>query len=279
MTNNPETGIIQSVHRIYYILLIVLFACIGCEVKTKQDGVATDLLLRVDRYDVVEAKYLTSGDFSALQQMNTGYPTQTRMLIEDVLRIGFVNEPQINAKFLNYFQDSTLQRVMAEVDRQYADMDDINTGLSEAFGRLKAMLPEMKVPSIYTQIGAFDQSIVVNNGMIGISLDKYLGKQFPSYYKYYPESQREQMSRSMIVPDCVMFYVLSLFPASHEEDVAPALHDMHIGKIQWVTNKIVNRIVFEGEYVSKVDKYMRENKRMTVAQLLRNDNCLHLSTY
>lgn len=260
-------------------MLIVLFTCVGCEWKMKWGDSDMDLLLRVERYDKVETKYLTTGDFSALQQMNTGYPMQTCTLIEDVLRIGYVNEPQINARFLNYYQDSTLQGVLGEVGEQYADMTDIDKDLSDAFGRLKSILPDMKIPLIYTQIGAFDQSIVVNNGMIGICLDKYLGTKYPVYYKYYPESQRKHMVRSMIVPDCVMFYVLSLFPVSPEEDTSHALHDMHIGKIQWVTNKIVRRDVFGGKCVSKVEKYMRKNRQVTLEQLLRHDNCAYISTY
>lgn len=54
---------------------------------------------------------------------------------------------------------------------------------------------------------------------------------------------------------------------------------MHIGKIQWVTNKIVRRDVFGGKCVSKVEKYMRKNRQVTLEQLLRHDNCAYISTY
>ena len=63
-----------------------------------------DHQLTIDRYDRVQSLYLTTGDFSALQQMNTIYPTQTRTLIEDVIRIGKVDDPEINTKFIPRFR-------------------------------------------------------------------------------------------------------------------------------------------------------------------------------
>ncbi|MBQ5510614.1 MAG: gliding motility protein GldB, partial [Prevotella sp.] len=69
--------------------LTVLFS--ACEFKLKpneEEGVSSTL--QVQRYDRLESRYLTTGDFSALQQMNTAYPMQTRTLIEDMLELGEV---------------------------------------------------------------------------------------------------------------------------------------------------------------------------------------------
>ena len=109
----------------------------SCEWQLKSPE--EDHQLTIDRYDRVQSLYLTTGDFSALQQMNTIYPTQTRTLIEDVIRIGKVDDPEINTKFLHFYQDSTLQSLINEVEQQYANMTDINDELSEAFDNLKTL--------------------------------------------------------------------------------------------------------------------------------------------
>lgn len=111
--------------------------------------------------------------------MNTDFPMETRTLLEDVLRIGEVNDPQINHKFLAFYQDSTLQTILSDAEAQYANMDDINKLLNSSFDRLKVYIPTLPIPQIYAQIGALDQSIVIGNQTIGISLDKYLGKDYP----------------------------------------------------------------------------------------------------
>ena len=75
----------------------------GCEWNLKLDVAGkSSSAIRVERYDRIESLYLTTGDFSALKHMNIDYPIQTRTLIEDVLKIGRVNDPQINSKFLNF---------------------------------------------------------------------------------------------------------------------------------------------------------------------------------
>ena len=83
--------------KIYFLLFAILFACVGCQWKLS--WVTDDeISIEVERYDRIQSLYLTTGDFSALQQMNTDYPMQTRTLIEDVLKIGKVNDPEINQK-------------------------------------------------------------------------------------------------------------------------------------------------------------------------------------
>ena len=116
--------------------MIVMLGCISCEWQFLSDDEGAVV---VDRYDRIQSLYLTTGDFSALQQMNTVYPMQTRTLIEDVLRIGKVNDQQINTKFLRFYQDTTLQTLIAEAEQQYANMEDISETTFTAWRPLRSM--------------------------------------------------------------------------------------------------------------------------------------------
>ena len=168
--------------KIYYLVLVIMLGCISCEWQFKMSD-EEDETVAVDRYDRIQSLYLTTGDFSALQQMNTVFPMQTRTLIEDVLRIGKVNDPEINKTFLRFYQDTTLQALIAETQQQYASMDDINEQLTQAFRYLRKHIPNFDMPEVYAQIGSLDQSVIVGNNTIGICLDKYLGEDYPLYQK------------------------------------------------------------------------------------------------
>ena len=258
--------------KIYGILFMIMLLCIGCQWQLKPNDVdAEEQRVSIQRYDRIETLYLTTGDYSALQQMNTVYPTQTRMLLEDVLQLGKVNDRDINSKFLYFFQDSTLQMMLSDVQHEFADMDDVNQEMAASFERLKEELPDVEVPVIYTQIGSFDQSIVVGNSSLGISLDKYLGSDYPFYVTHYSEEQRQLMVRSMIVPDCLAFYILSLYPMPYKDQELQSERDHHMGKIQWVVNQMTERTVFLNEHVTEVANYMKSNPKVSVAQLLGND--------
>ena len=115
-----------------------MLVCVGCQWHLKPaETDAAGKRIGIQRFDRIEMLYLTTGDYSALQQMNTYFPTETRMLIEDMLHLGQVDDPAINTKFLFFFQDSTLQQMLNDVQQQYANMDDVDEHLSLAFKRLK----------------------------------------------------------------------------------------------------------------------------------------------
>mgnify|MGYP006988885650 CR=1 FL=1 len=242
-----------------------MMTCLGCQWRLRpSEEVKGDKTVSIERFDRSERLYLSTGDFAALQQMKTVYPVQTRTLIEDVLKLGQVDEPDINARFLMFFQDSTLQTLMSDVDMQFADVDDLNMQLTKAFGRLAKLLPGIRQPLVYTQIGSLDQSIVVGDGQLGISLDKYLGSNYPLYLRFgYTEEQRAMMTRRFIVPDCLGFYLLSLFPSDNGDEHS------HIAKIQYVVNQAMDRKIFTRQPVADVERFMRLNPHTSVHELLK----------
>ena len=127
----------------------------------------------------------------------------------------------------------------------------------------------MEVPRFYAQISALDQSIVVGNGTVGISLDKYLGENFPLYLKYYSPLQRRQMTREHIVPDCLTFYLMSVYQLKDFERRPQIEQDLHIGKIHWIVNQALGHHVFRTKCVIAVENYMQEHHKVSYEELLR----------
>ena len=264
-----QRQLFSIVIRIYSILVFCLLLCIGCQWQLRpQDASAEHASVSIQRYDRIESLYLTTGDYSAMQQMNVNFPMQTRMLIEDVLKLGKVNDADINTKFLYFFQDSTLQAMLSAVQQQYGEMDDVSDALNSAFTHLQEQLPDIEIPLVYTQIGSFDQSIIVGYNTLGISLDKYLGADYPFYVDHYSDEQRRMMVREMIVPDCLSFYLLSLYPLPARQS-SQYERDVHMGRIQWVVNHLLGRSVFDNDIVAAIDRLMNGADAPSLDRLLR----------
>ena len=246
-----------------------LLCCLGCRWQFKPASSKTDSKqLSIERYDRLEALFLTTGDYAALRQMSTSYPFETTTLIENVLHLGNVCDTDINSRLYSFFQDSVLQTLIADVGDRYANIDDITAQLEDAFSRLCEKIPGLTVPRVYTQIGSFDQSVIVCDTLLGISLDKYMGADYPFYQKHYSDCQRRMMVRSMIVPDCLGFYLLSRYPIPTSNDYDFALHHEHMGRIQWVVNHVVDTVVFNNPYVDAAEAVFSSNKIMTYSDLL-----------
>ena len=56
----------------------------------------------------------------------------TLMLIEDVLKIGAIDEPDINAKLYVYYKDSTLRNIISDVRKQFSNISDVEKELSKS---------------------------------------------------------------------------------------------------------------------------------------------------
>ena len=253
--------------KLYFVTLLLLIVCMGCQWQMRPIDEENSASTFIVRYDQLERRYLTTGDFSSLQQLQTSYPRETRTLIEDVLRLGRVDDVDINQRFLTFFQDSTLQTLLDDVDSQYGDMSDVDSQLHQAFDRLHRLLPNASVPHVYTQIGSLDQSIIVSDSMLGISLDKYLGADHPVYLRYgYSEEQRQSMTRDFIVPDCIGFYLLSLYP--QPEEATPEQRRRHIAKIQYVVNQVLGHPVFTHDAVVQVADSLKGRGTFDIDSLL-----------
>lgn len=260
--------------KLYHIIVVlaVVLLCSACEYKFKPNEDFSVTPLTVQRYDRLESRYLTTGDFSALQQMNTDYPIETRTLLEKMLQLGTITDASISNRFLMFFQDSTLQSLIADAEAEYANMDDINKQLKASFSRLAEWLPGLKQPTFYAQIGALDQSIVIGEHSVGVSLDKYMGADYPLYKKFYSAQQRSTMSRNYIVPDCLTFYLLSIYPMENFDNRPQLDRDLHMGKIMWAVNKAMCKDIFKTKYVQTIKDYAKRNPKVTVKQMLEDED-------
>lgn len=163
--------------------------------------------VKIERYDRLIDEYISLGNYTALHSMNTEYPQQTKVLIEDVLKLGNVFDAGIENKLREHYMDSIPQLLLEEVHHQYLDISDIEDGFKDAFKSFREEHPQYPLPHIYMQVSCLKQSIVVSDTLVGISLDKYLGADFPLYVIMYSPEQRQLMTREHIVPDAMKAYL------------------------------------------------------------------------
>ena len=76
------------------------------------------------------------------------------------------------------------------------------------------------------------------------------------------------MTRDDIIPDALCFYLLSKYHLSNF-DVRPQIDkDLHVGKIQWVVNKAIEKNHFHTDYVKMIDQYMTRQLDLTISELM-----------
>lgn len=192
--------------------------------------------------------YLSTGSFMTWQKLSTDYPCETRALVEDVLHLGTVDGELIGDSLRTFYADSTLVKVRKDVEQRFSDISPYEKQLGRAFNRLKAECPDFVTPYVYCQNSAFNQSIVVGDSLLGISLDKYLGANYPAYQKYFYENQRATMEPQRIVQDCLTFYLAQQYIRPQtEKNPHPNLLDwmIHQAKIAWVVAQLTDNCLLD----------------------------------
>lgn len=225
--------------RIPLLLLLVVTLFASCEMGTGRATDQKDKGISVFRYDKLLGEYVRSNSFSAMQKLNMDYRQPTKILIEDVLSIGTVKDDTITQKLQAFYSDTTLLRLLNDVSVYYSNMEDIEKGLTKGFRKLKKEVPETTVPFIYSQISAFNESIVLVDTLMAISLDKYMGEDYPLYKRFYYDYQCRSMRRDRIVPDCFTFYLINQYGLEYNEGTCLLDVMIHYGKINYVVQKLL----------------------------------------
>lgn len=261
----------------YFLYFLVAFFFTACNSgKVKPIDHAEDNEISVVRYDKLLNEYVRFNSFSALQKMNTDNMQATKILIEDVLNIGLVDDDNITQKLKTFYSDTTLLHLMSDVELKFADLSKVERKLTKGFAKLKKEVPSIKIPRIYSQISALNESIVVGDSLLGISLDKYMGKDYPLYKRFYYDYQCRSMSPERIVPDCFLFYLLSEYPLP--TDAKRTLLDVmiHYGKISYIVQQILDCRSSEGllGYSVAEKAWSEENKDM-IWKFMQTSGHLH----
>lgn len=261
---------LQKLHLLPFLFLMFFTSCYFSMEDKKDEKEEVDI--SVIRFDKLLNEYVELNSFSALQKMSTEYPVETKLLIEDILELGEVNDNNINSRLKNYFTDPTLQTLMQEALIKFEYMDDIEKKLTQGFRKLKKEVPEIQIPSVYSQFSALNNSIVVSDSILGFSIDKYMGEDYPLYKRFYYSYQRRSMSPDRIIPDCFSFYLMSEYPFPVDGNRTLLDIMLHFGKINYIVTKVLDYKTFEEElgYTKEETEWCNANKKLVWEYMLQN---------
>ena len=230
------------------LLIIISMLLASCGISTGKGTEQKEGEISVLRYDKLLSEYVRSNSFSAMQKLTMDYRMPTKILIEDVLSIGTVKDDTISQR--------------------------LEKGLNKGFRKLKKEVPDTKVPFIYSQVSAFNESIILVDSLLGISLDKYMGEDYPLYKRFYYDYQCRSMRPERIVPDCFAFYLLSRYGMNYHEGTCLIDLMMHSGKINYVVQNLLGYSDI-GEamgYSKEENDWCKENEREIWNYICTNDH-------
>ncbi len=214
---------------IIFVLSILLFSCNNNKFDVDISNI--DLDLDIKRLD--KDLFQNYPDTPNVEKLRQEYGKFLDLYSLGVIGIGSPQSERYKDALMQFQKYCIEYRIPEKTDSVFSNIDDISFKLTNALKHYKYYFPEKQIPNIYTFISAFNQSVVVDEGMIGIALDKYLGRNCV-YYKQlgWDKYKIRRMKKSMIPVDVMRALAIMEFP--YADSVDNLLNQMvYEGKIQY----------------------------------------------
>ena len=171
------------------------------------------------------------------------YPTFMPLWVEDILGIP-ADDTAYLAQQLPAFLNDTLygfKQTNAREQEVFADVRDIEKGLSKAFARIAYLYPETEIPDFYLFISGFQTPIYFEEDLIGIGADMYLGSDYEYYNRVVYDYQKQTMRKECIPVDVVSAYLFRNVP--YTSDKTRLLDQMmYRGKIMYLVSQLFDEL-------------------------------------
>ena len=221
-------------------LLLFIFLVVSC----KKEGSAINYVyegssVRIDRFDKALMDFLTTppeargGDTLLFKH----YTEFLELYVTHVIPLeNSRTKKEVGDGLAVFFSDPTLFYLYKDTQSKFADISPTEQELSSAFSFLSANLPAVEIPRIYFHVSGLNQNVVAGDRMLSLSIDKYMGSDYPFYNDFFYEYQRKDMTPERAAFDLAAGFLLSEFPYASGEEVL--LNKMlYWGKIKFVLSK------------------------------------------
>lgn len=200
----------------------------------------------MDLYQLID-----TNDSTLQTEIVRKYPQMLDVLGKGILNMKSITMPGFFDKLVNYYSEPTLKGLYADALRIYADISPFEEELSYGFAWLKLCFPAMQVPAVYMHVSGFNQNVLVGDSLLSISIDKYMGEDYPLYQEFFYDFQRRKMTPDYLVADYLAGWLMSEYPFEGRENV------------------LLDRMIYEGKI-----KYLVHlaSPRMTPEKLMGYDD-------
>jgi hypothetical protein len=192
--------------RIVKIIFIVLITIVSASCKRNHFRINTssiDVRIEINRLEKDLFSLNPDNITESVPALKTKYRDFLR-LFSYVINTGDINDPSFGDFLVRFCTDKLNNDVYLSVMKLYPDISWIERELQDGFRHYLHYFPGRRVPSVYTCITGFNNSIITGDSVLGIGLDRYLGSGSEYYrrleiYKYLAD----RMTSENIVPDCI----------------------------------------------------------------------------
>ena len=229
-----------------FFLAVLAFACKRNPLKVDVSHI--DVTVRIDRFEQRLFGHPPDSVVAAVPALQREYGLFFKRFLQ-LINVGHPGTIVFHQYFKLFLSDDMNREVYRKVQEVYPDLHPLEKKLTGAFKHYKYYFPQRQVPQVYSYISGFNASLLVDEGILGIGLDRYLGKDIVWYDRLgIPKYMQRKMVPEKIPTDCMVALAMTEFPF------------MPAGSDTAVTENVINRMIWEGKLLYFVQAMMPKEK-------------------
>ena len=269
-------------------MLPFLFACNTNPLKVDISEIKNDI--EIVRFDHELFSLPQQNSLQKLLKLHEEYPGFFDLFTYKIIRIGGIDDEQFLDLMTQFVTDTMITDALSLVENKFYDFEETTRQLNKSFKYFQYHFPEKELPTIFAYISGFNQSVVTAENIIGVSLDKYLGRDC-SYYQQLsttPQYKILNMYKEKLISDVAYAWGITEFEETNKATnlmgnmihqgklmyfVDALLPDMHDSlKIGYTTKQLNWCTINEAQmWINLVEKKMLySSKRMDIIRYIND---------
>ncbi len=186
---------------IILILTSIFFSCNQNPLKVNISDVKTNI--EVVRFDHELFSIQQNDTLNEIAKLSNKYPNFFNLFTYRIIRIGGIGEQQFPELLMQFINDTMIVNVEELIEKEFADFKTTEKQIVKAFKYYQYHFPEKALPTVYAYVSGFNHSVVTAENIIGVSLDKYLGRDCKYYQQLSttPQYKILNMHKDKLVAD------------------------------------------------------------------------------
>ncbi len=199
------------------ICLVILFT--SCNAHAKSSRYSSAEPISIQRFDKKLFELIETHDTALQENIRNEYPDMLELLGKGVLNMRNLEVPGFFDKLMTYYSEPTLKELYKDAIEKFENIENIEQQLGSGFAYLTDHLPNLRIPVVYMHVSGLNQNILVTENILSISIDKYMGYDYPLYQDFFYDYQRNKMQPEYIVPDYLTGWLMSEIPFQGKENI------------------------------------------------------------
>ncbi|QKG79343.1 gliding motility lipoprotein GldB [Tenuifilum thalassicum] len=189
-----------------------------------------------------------------------------------IIRIGKSDSLKFYHYLKMFLTDTMVQNCYRMVSETFPPNADFEKELKSAFARYSYFFPEKVMPKVYTYISGYNLSLAIDDSLVAVGLDRYLGKNTIQYTLLgIPRYIQRKMNPQKVSSDVMRAWLYGVFP--FKDSVNNLLSRMiYEGQIMYLTKRMLpnqpDSLIFG--YTPQQYKWCQRNEKNIWTYLIEN---------